>query len=435
MIPSRFALVLLGTLGLLGVVGYERPAFVSAMLLADVLWLVAVLVDGLLARSAPIDAGREITASLHQDEAVSYRIRIRNPGRRTLRLRVRDVLAVELTDRPLDAALVLPGRASTVLAFGIRPRHRGDADLAPLALRVRGPLGLAWATREADPDHHVRVLPRAHIEGEAGLLVRQALERRLGRNPRVARGISQELYALREYLPGDELRMIHWKQTARLQRPVTRETTWEQHQHLVLLIDCGRPMASLAGGLSKLDHALAAMLALLRVVVAQQDAATLVLFGKEIDRVVRVDRRTRSFRAIFERVYDRRAELEEPDYAAAAAWSATEVPRSSLAIVVTSVIDLVGAESLGRALTGLARRHRPLLVNLEDPGLVDLARSIPSGPTEAYAKVSALRLLAANRELATRLRGRGIDSVSLPASRLAAGVIQRYLDFKARRRF
>ncbi|GAB4373452.1 MAG: DUF58 domain-containing protein [Acidobacteriota bacterium] len=435
MIPSRFALTLLGALGLLAVVGFGSPPFVYALAAADGLWLALVLVDGLAARHTPLAARRALPAGAHQDEPLVCELVIENRGRRPARVRVRDVLAPELADRPHDAELVVPAGRTAVHRIRIRPRRRGDARLAPLALRVRGPLGLAWATREADADRRVRVLPKAHLEGEAGLLVRQALERRLGRNPRVARGISQELYALREYLPGDEYRMIHWKQTARLLRPVTRETSWEQHQHIVLLVDCGRPMASLAGGMSKLDHALAAVLALLRVVVAQQDSATLVLFAQEIERVVRVDRRTRSFRAVFERVYDRRADLEEPDYRAAAAWSATQVPRSSLAILVTSVIDLVGAEELGRALAGLSRRHRALLVNLEDPGLIDLARAVPGDATEAFAKVSALRLLAANRELAARLRARGIDSVSLPASRLAVGVIQRYLDFKARRRF
>ena len=435
MIPSRFALTLLGALGLLAVTGWGWPVLVPTLLALDGVWLALVLADGLLARSAPVQVRRELAPTLHQAEPSECTLVLRSDAARPLRVRVRDVLCPALADRPLEAEFRLPPRTIARRRFAIRARHRGDARPAPLALRVRGPLGLAWGTREVDTGTRVRVLPRAHLEGEAGLLVRQALERRLGRNPRVARGISRELYAVREYLPGDEYRMIHWKQTARLQRPVTRETSWEQHQHIVLMVDCGRPMASLADGLSKLDHALAAVLALLRVVVAQQDSATLILFGEEIERVVRVDRRTRSFREVFRQVYDRRATLEEPDYVAAAAWSAKAVPRSSLAMVITSVIDLVGAETLGRALSRLARRHRPLLVSLDDPGLLDLAHGIPSDVTEAYAKVSAMRLLAANRELAARLRARGIDSLSVPASRLAAGVIQRYLDFKARRRF
>ena len=80
-----------------------------------------------------------------------------------------------------------------------------------------------------------------------------------------------------------------------------------------------------------------------------------------------------------------------------------------------------------------AARHRPLLVNLADPGLHEIASGMPAEPVDSYAKASALALVAANRDLSTRLRGHGIEVVSVPASRLGTGVIQGYLDFKARR--
>jgi len=275
------------------------------------------------------------------------------------------------------------------------------------------------------------VLPKAHLEGPAGIVLRRAIQRRLGTNPLFARGISTELYALREYLPGDDYRRIHWKESARLNRPVTRENIWEQHQHLLILVDCGRPMASLAGRYGKLDHALAAVLALMRVVVSQQDSASLILFSNRLRRVVRVDRRTRSFASVFEQVYQEQADLEESDYAAVAAWCTRRVPRRSLAIVCTSILDLVGAETLGSALQTLARRHRPLLVNLEDPGLVEHAEAIPEDVLGAYAKTSALRLAAENLALGARLEARGIDVLDVPASRLAIGVIQRYIEHKS----
>lgn len=280
----------------------------------------------------------------------------------------------------------------------------------------------------------MRVFPKVHLEGEAGLLLRHAVERRTGANPVQRRGISTELYALREYQPGDQLRSIHWKASARLRRPVTREDAWEQHQHVVILVDCGRPMAALDGQLSKLDHALATVLSLLRVVVANNDSATLVLFSKELRQLVRVDRRTRSFARVFEAVHAVQADLDEPDYRAAVAWVRRHLPRRSLVLVVTSVIDLGGAEQLASALAALAQRHRPLLVNLEDPGLVAWARSIPADVEGAFAKTSALGLAHANHALTTRLRSQGIDVVAAPADGLALAVLQRYLDLKARRR-
>lgn len=433
MIPSRLALVLLGVFGLLAILGFVNPVFGWAALAADAFLIVLVLVDAWLARGAHLEARRTLPSPVHQGEDTRLSIRLENHARRTLQVRGREVLAPQLTADPLAFEAAIPRSSRLVKDFELVPRLRGVAELAPLALRILGPLGLAWSERRVATGESTRVFPRTHLEGEAGLLVRQAMEKRLGVNPLVSRGISHEIYGVREYLPGDEYRMIHWKAAARMHRPVTRETTWEQHQSVVVLLDCGRPMASLAGSYAKLDHALSAVLALLRVIVAQQDAATLVLFSKEVRQVVRVDRRTRSFASVFERVYETQADLDEPDYARVAAWCAREVPRRSLALVCTSVIDMVGAERLSRALRGLAARHRPLLVNLADPGLHEMATGMPSEPVESFAKASALALVAANRELSTRLRGHGIEVVSVPASRLGIGVIQGYLDFKARR--
>jgi uncharacterized protein (DUF58 family) len=435
LIPTRFALAVLAAAGLLFVFGFVDPRFAWAGLTADGVGIGLVLLDALLASRIPVRGVRTLEARLHQGEPAVVRRAVSHGAGRPVRLWLRDALAPELVEGPRDLVWVLgPGR-ERIDEQTIRPRVRGDVRVPRLACRVRGPLGLAWASRRIGEEVTVRVLPRAHLEGDAGLLVQQAMRRQLGAHPTVRRGISSEMYGVREYQPGDEYRMIHWKASARMNRPVTMETTWERHQQLVVMVDCGRAMASRAEGYSKLDHTLAAVLALSRVVVAQQDSALLVLFSHEIRRVLPVDRRTRSFAPIFEALFDEQPELTEPDYAAVAAWCARQVPRRSLALMCTSVLDLVAAEVLASSLAGLAGRHQPLLVNLQDPALIETARSEPDDLRGSYAKTTAMGMLAANRELETRLRGAGVDTVSLPASRLAVGAIQGYLDAKARRRF
>ena len=48
---------------------------------------------------------------------------------------------------------------------------------------------------------------------------------------------------------------------------------------------------------------MAAVIGLLRAVVAQKDEATVLLFSKEVRATVRIDRRTRSFRQVFEAIH------------------------------------------------------------------------------------------------------------------------------------
>lgn len=437
LIPTARAFALLGLVSLLAIAGFVSPWLGGLALAFDALVLALVVVDGRRAAATVVEVRRELPAVLHQGEAAVLRLRLSTPAAsnaagRPVELRGREVLGPRLTEAPVDLSMVL--RGTGVVDIPLVPLRRGEQRLAPLALRVLGPWGLCRAGREVDPGDTVRVFPRAHLEGEAGLLLRQALQRRTGANVVQRRGFSAELYALREYRAGDPQRSIHWKQTARRMAPVVREDAWEQHQHTLVLVDCGRPMAALAGVMSKLDHTLAVVLALVRVVLAQGDSATLVLFSKEVRAVVRVDRRGAGVAQAFEAVHALQADLEEPDYEGVVAWTARDLPRRSLALLCTSVGDLVGAETLGRAMVGLGRRHHPVLVNLEDPGLWAHARGVPEDLVGAYAKVSAMRLVHDNQALAGRLRAQGVEVVSSPADGLALAVLQRYLDLKARRR-
>lgn len=412
--------------------GLITPALGWVGLGLDVLIVGLILFDARRAGTQDLRLERVLPASIHQHEPAAMEVRVSNPSDRPLELRIRDVLHPDLGPEPLRHHLRLAPRTTALLATELRPLKRGATALLPATARVLGPWQLGWHQRDVLPVRPVRVLPQAHLEGEAGLFVKQALRRRSGTNPREQRGVSTELYALREYQSGDAMNQIHWRASARRGRPVTRETVWEQHQQLAILLDCGRPMGVRAFDRTKLDHALAAVLALLRVVVKQNDGATLVMFSREIRRVVKVDRRTRGFAPIFEEVHADQADAHEPDYAAAAAWCARRLPRRSLVITITSLLDPLGAERLSGAMVGLARRHRPLVLNLEDPALVTHARANPSNTAEAASKISALAMVSQLAGLTSRMRGSGVDVLDLPADRLAIGLVQKYLDHKAR---
>lgn len=432
MIPSNRALALLGLCSLLLVSGFVTPALSWVGLALDALILGLVVADGRRASRVDLRFERHLPLLFHQGEAATVTVEVEARGAQA-RLWLREVLEPGLLDQVQEARFLVPpgGRASWTLP--VLPMRRGRLVLAPLAVRVQGPWRLAWHGREVLHGQEVKVYPRAHFEGPTGLLLRQTRDRRAGAHTLLARGLSSELYALREYQAGDEIRNLHWKAAARQGRPITRENTWEQNQDLVVLLDCGRPMAALDGVFTKLDHALAAVLALLQVVVAHHDAATLVLFSGSLRCMVRVDAHTRSFGPVFEQVYAQQADGEEPDYGAMAALCSQRVPRRSLAILCTSVMDLVASDELARAMTALATRHRTLLVNLEDAALVRRHQGVPETVEDAFAKVSAMEMVRSNQELGAHLRARGVDVLGVAASGLTFQLVRRYLDLKARR--
>ena len=314
------------------------------------------------------------------------------------------------------------------------PRRRGAHEWGPLSARVLGPWGLAWHQRDLLAAMPVRVYPQVRWGGRVGRLLALAHRRELGQSPTRIEGIGSEPYALRSYRPGDSLSRIHWRATARQGKLVSREDTWERGTHLLILLDCGRAMASLDGSRSKLDHALAAALALLRLGVGRGDRVAVLAFADRVERRMRVHAGTGGARAAYAALYDLEARLAEPDFDLAGEQALQLEPRRGVAVLFTSVVDLAAAERLQHALRRLERRHRTLLVNLEDPQVGQLAWGSPTTPQEAFAKVAAMEILLANRRLARELSRAGVLTVSTAADRLALDALDAYLSLFQRPR-
>ncbi len=428
-IPATRGFQLLGLATLLLVASFLDERLAWAALALDLGVAVAALVDFRRAARVPLRASRLWPPLLVQEAPAEVAVSVGagRPAGGPLTLVLREGLHPGLAAGPLRREVTVRGLEEVRWTYTLTPRRRGEHPAGPLTARVLGPWKLAWAQRDLLPPEPVRVYPQVRWSGQVGQLLALAQRRRLGQIPQRMHGVGTEPYALREYLPGDAIAKIHWKATARHGRPVTREDTWERSARLVILLDCARAMASMDGHRSKLDYAVAATLALTRVAAARGDQVTVVAFADRVLRTVRVRSGGRGAALAYEALYDLEAQLAEPAYDLAVEATFGVEPRSATAVLFTSVVDLAAAELLRESLLRLGRRHRALLLNLEDPELRALAAGAPSTPAGAFAQVASLEIQLANRRLARHLRRGGIRVVNTPADRLALEALEGYL--------
>lgn len=433
--PALRCFQLLGLITLLLVASFLAPWLAWAALALDAVLAVATLVDFRRAARVPLEASRIWPPLLVQEApaevAVTVSTAVSEP-RRPVTVLLREGLHPALAEGPLRRQIEIPGPGRIAWTWPLVPRRRGEHRTAPLSARVLGPWKLAWAQRDLLPGDTVRVFPQVRWEGKVGQLLALAQRRRMGQIPIRMHGVGTEPYALREYLPGDPLAKIHWKATARHGRPVSREDTWERSARLVVLLDCARAMASMDGRRSKLDYAVAATLALTRVAAARGDQVTILAFSDRVLRTVRVRSGGRGASLAYAALYDVEAQLTEPAYDLAAEAVFDVETRSATVVLFTSVVDLAAAELLRESLLRLGRRHRSLLLNLEDPELRALAAAEPETPPQAFAQVASLEIQLANRRLARHLRRGGIRVVNTPADRLALEALEAYLAIYSR---
>jgi uncharacterized protein (DUF58 family) len=359
--------------------------------------------------------------------AVEVRLETASP--RPLRLLAADAPPPSFDSAGHRASLVLPAGGEGVLAYEVRPRARGGAAFGDLHLRAEGPLGLAARQWKVPLAREVRVYPDLRALASLPGATRPEAGRARARGHREGR----EFAALRAYTPGDDVRSIDWKATARRGGPVVREWQPERNQTVWLLLDCGRHLsARLGDGRVKLDHAVDAALALARAAAVRGDRAGAVLFGAEVERVVPPGTGRAQLAPLAEALHRAEARVEESDYAGALDMLEARQRRRALVVIFTDLADPdTSAVLLARA-AQLRRRHLVLVAAVADSEIADAARARPRDGGEALVRAAAEAILGEREQAATRLAAAGVRVESVPARELAAVVVARYADMKAR---
>lgn len=132
----------------------------------------------------------------------------------------------------------LPSRGYADVQAVFVPTHRGMTGIEKLSAAVAGPFGLASSMRTVRGSLDVAAAP-----AEVPVGYPQSLSAHLSRisSDRVSRGRGTRDYFTREYAPGDDLRHIHWKTTARLGELAVRQEAEEEHATAIVVLDGGLP--------------------------------------------------------------------------------------------------------------------------------------------------------------------------------------------------
>jgi uncharacterized protein (DUF58 family) len=182
-------------------------------------------------------------------------------------------------------------------------------------------------------------------------------------------GIGSELYQVRQYEPGDDVRRIEWNVTARTGRPHVRVELAERVLVTWLVLDASASMAFGTADRRKADVAEGVALAVGYAATRRGNRLGLVTFGAEAPRL----RRPRQGRAA---LLDTLQALRDEDpsgsggLAAALALVDRVAVQRSLVVVVS---DFRGGRDWRVPILRVAARHPTLAVEIRDPREQELA--------------------------------------------------------------
>jgi uncharacterized protein (DUF58 family) len=390
---------------------------------------VVCVVDLLIALRLPAPlVAREVPASLALGVPVDVRLRVRNVSAATMRADVHDHYPTSFDCRGMPRRVELKGNEWTELAYQARPLARGEMDFSKVEVRVFSPLMLWQVTRHAGEAMPARVYPNFRALARYTLLATDNRLSQIGVLQVRRRGEGMEFHQLREYRQGDPPRAIDWKATARTTRLIAREYEEEKDQRVLLVIDCGRRMASKDGLLSHFDHTLNAALLLAHVALRQGDAVGMLTMGG-VSRYCEPRKSVAAVHAILNRAYDIEPTLAVPDYQQAARDVMRAQRRRALVIMLTNLRD-EDDDTLLPALKLLRTRHLVVVASLREGVLSRALTARVDSFDRAVTHAAAADYLASRERAFRRIETAGAITLDVEPERLPIALVNRYLGLK-----
>ena len=224
--------------GVVSLIAGRLFGLVEMYILGTALIAIAVLaVIVAIMRPIRVGVGRMVTPPrLHVGSVGRVELAVRNSQTKSPVMRLTD--AVQGTAGAQLLVSPLAGDEVTRAAYRLPTERRGVVTLGPVDFEATDPFGLAIRRFTADTVGTLVVYPEV-IPIPAPPPSPATERRSMSDVPEFLGGRSEEFHALRQYVPGDDIRRINWSASARFDELIVREDEAPTQNHLTVYLDNG----------------------------------------------------------------------------------------------------------------------------------------------------------------------------------------------------
>jgi uncharacterized protein (DUF58 family) len=418
------------------VVSYGISFFFNIAVLALALFLLAAFLDYLLlfAKQNPVAVQRILPDKLSNGDENTIQWQIKNNYPFRARLQLLDEFPEPWQIRDFGIRTRLEPDEKTSLGYIVRPKERGEFFFGDLHLFIKTPLQLIIRRKTFSAKESIRVFPGFLLLRQFEFMAHITDPGNTGYKQVRKTGHSLEFEQIREYVSGDDIRGINWKATGRTGGQLMINVyTDEKSQQVYCIIDKGRVMKMAFGGLSLLDYAVNATLAMCSVAISRQDRAGFISFGDKAGDFLPANHRSTQMAGIVQALYNLNTRFLESDFAFLHKLIKTNITQRSLLILFTNFESLT---ALGRQLPylrNIAKKHLLLVVFFENTSLEALATGEAGNIERLYEKVIAEKFILEKKLIVKELQRYGIAALLTAPENLSVDVVNKYLQIKARR--
>lgn len=283
----------------------------------------------------------------------------------------------------------------------------------------------------------IKKIKKIHIQSR-----RQVNTMMAGQYRSVFRGTGMEFEEVRQYTPGDEVKNIDWKVSARMGEPFVKLFREEREMVVMLLVDMSASGRFGTTGRTKRDTAAEIASILAFNAIRNNDKVGVVLFTDRVEKYIPPKKGSSHIWRVIKEIYTFRPLHVTTDISQALRYLGHVNRKRTVSFLISDFLDQGYEKSMKIA----SKRHELISVLLSDPkdfelpekGIL-LARDFETGesfPIDASDQRSRKRYSEAKRkeyrETLETIRRTGVDCIELDTRSEVADALVRYFRFRER---
>ncbi|MDX2068023.1 MAG: DUF58 domain-containing protein, partial [Haliscomenobacter sp.] len=268
-LPSRFFIVC-SVLTLVFALGFAIPVLFPIGQFLLFIFLALVLTDWMLLFQAGVNLNgvRRLPRMLSLGDENPVYLDLNNDSNLALRIKLIDELPEQLQTRNFVQSLTLQRGEVASIRYDLRPVERGEYSFGATNCYATGLFGLVERRFQLNQDPmKVAVYPSVIQMKQMEMRAFERTSTREGIKHIRRIGHSYEFEQIKNYVAGDDFRSINWKASSRKEGLMVNQFEDERAQQVYCIIDKSRVMRMPFKGLSLMDYANNATLAISNIII------------------------------------------------------------------------------------------------------------------------------------------------------------------------
>lgn len=432
-LTKRFFIVLF-SLAVLFVVAYFFPQLFGVARLLFYVFLAAFIFDLLLLyrNKTGIQAQRLLPDKLSNGDDNAITIRVANRFQFKVSVKIIDELPVQWQIRDFRITSLLQASEAKNFIYQVRPTERGEYHFGRVNVFSATVLGLASRRQQFSEEAMVPNYPSFLQLKKYDFIAFTNKLKLFGLKKIRKIGHTMEFEQIKDYTPGDDVRNINWKATAKRNNLMVNQFQNEKSQPVYSVIDKGRVMKMPFHQLSLLDYAINATLVISNIVLKKHDKAGMFTFSRKVADRVAAQRRNTQMQLILETLYNIDTDFSESDFSRLFVDIKRHIKHRSLLLLFTNFETMDALHRQLPYLQAINKTHLLVVIFFENTELKSFIHTRATNVHEVFEKTIAEKFVYEKKLIVNELHKYGIQTILTAPENLTVNTINKYLEIKAR---